>query len=263
MSYETLQIHETTEQVVELRLNRPELHNAFNEKMIEELTNVFVKFRDQKKLRLIVVTGEGPSFSAGADLNWMAKLAKKTAQENKEDSLSLAKLFDVLDQFPLPVIGRVTGPAYGGGVGLMAICDEVVMLESAQWGLTEVRLGLVPAVISPFVANKIGHSHARRLFVSGARVSAHEALKLGLAHHLAKDLAELDSKVQDLIKIYLEAAPLAQIEAKKLAKKFRYEIPSAQLATLIAELRVGSEAQEGMSALLEKRKPTWITGKGK
>lgn len=256
MNLQTIKMIERTPEVIEVKLNRPELHNAFNELMIEELTRLFQQMERRSDLRLIILSAEGPSFSAGADLNWMGKLAQKSQQENYQDALNLGKLFQVLDDCPHPMIGVVQGQAYGGGVGLMAVCDEVIMVRSAMWGLTEVRLGLVPAVISPFVAAKIGPSQARRLFISGARVNADEALRVGLTHHLV-DEQQIEEKLQSLIKIYLEAGPLAQRQAKQLAKRYRHQVPAPELAKLISEIRVGEEAQEGMRSLLEKRKPQW------
>lgn len=256
MNLQTLKIIERTPVVIEVKLNRPELHNAFNELMIEELTQFFQEMGRRSDLRLIILSAEGPSFSAGADLNWMAKLAQKSQEENYQDALNLGKLFQVLDDCPHPLIGVVQGQAYGGGVGLMAICDEVMMVRTAMWGLTEVRLGLVPAVISPFVAAKIGGSQTRRLFISGARLNADDALRMGLAHHLI-DEKQIEEQLQGLIKIYMEAGPSAQRQAKQLAKRYRHHVPATELAKLISDIRVGEEAQEGMRSLLEKRKPQW------
>ncbi|MFN8371074.1 MAG: enoyl-CoA hydratase-related protein [Bacteriovoracaceae bacterium] len=257
-----LDVNKNENGIVTITLNRPDLHNAFNEEMILGLISEFEKVSFDSTARVVVLKGNGPSFCAGADLNWMKKTKSFTEEENLADSLKLAKLFQVINDCELAVVAVVHGAALGGGVGLVAACDHVIALDSVKFGLTEVRLGLVPAVISPYVIRKIGESNARSLFLSGRRFSAEEALKFNLIHEVCASAEDLNARAQESITDFLSAAPQAQKQAKKLirivtnTKHAREEI-NVKVCEIIAKVRTSSEGQEGMEALLNKRTPKW------
>ena len=243
-------------------LNRPKIHNAFNEEMIAELTQTFDDLASDSKARVIVLKGNGKSFCAGADLNWMKKMKEYSREENYLDSLALAKMFETIDTIAKPVIGVGHGSILGGGTGLIASCDFVLASEETTFGFTEVMLGLVPAVISPFVVNKIGQSFARAYFMSGERFDAKIALNMGLVHELCPH-EKIDEQLENKIKLFLKPGPQSQVAAKRLlrgVRDFSYEGDDKLrdfTCQTIASIRVGDEAQEGMSALLEKRSPHW------
>ena len=237
--------------VRQIALNRPDVHNAFDDGLIAELTAALVEAGRDDAVRAVVLTGTGASFSAGADLHWMRGMAAASEEDNREDSLRLAAL------------ARVNGAAYGGGVGLVAACDIAIGAEGAKFGLTEVKLGLVPAVISPYVVAAIGVRQARRLFLTGEVFDAAEACRIGLLHRVVPADA-LDDAVEFTLKLLAKAGPQAQREAKQLALRMggiderdagRID---AQNAELIARLRVSAEGQEGLGAFLDKRAPAWI-----
>lgn len=241
-------------------LNRPELHNAFNEELITLLTNKISEFDNSNEVRIIVLSGEGQSFCAGADLNWMKKMKNYSEEENFKDSLNLSKLFQVLNNCKKPVIGKINGHALGGGVGLVSCCDYVISSSEAMFGLTEVRLGLIPAVISPFVMAKMGESNARAYFMSGERFVATKAMQMNLVHEVV-DKSLLDEATDKIIKSFLLAGPKAQIIAKNLIfenKRQSSEKVYEYTCKLIAKTRNSDEGQEGMNALLEKRKANWV-----
>jgi methylglutaconyl-CoA hydratase len=242
--------------VKEVWLNRPELHNAFNAELIEEMITLFESFKDE---RLIILSGNGKSFCAGADLNWMKAMKNYSTEENLKDSKRLAKMFAVINECNIPVIGRINGAALGGGVGLVAVCDYVVAVTDAMMGFTEVRLGLIPAVISPYCISKIGESNARAWFLSGERFSAEEAKRMGLVHDVVT-AAELDEKIENIKKKFLVAGPQAAKEAKKLIRGVVKNLKGSEdfACGMITERRVSVEGQEGMRALLEKDKPAWM-----
>lgn len=248
--------------VVTVTLNRPEIHNAFNEEMIQKLTETFKRLSSDDGVRLIVLEGNGKSFCAGADLNWMKKMKDYTKEENNRDSEALAQMFIEINNCTKPVLGKVQGAALGGGTGLLAVCDFVIAEESTKIGFTEARLGLAPAVISPFVIAKIGESNARATFLSGERFEASEAQRIGLVHALSP-AKELDKKLSEKIEEFLKAAPRAAAATKNLIRGVLSKGPAgsekvtAFTCGLISRLRVSDEGQEGMSALLEKRKPKW------
>lgn len=255
-----LKIEEKNNGVVVLTLNRPDLHNAFNDELIEELTKTIKKF-DKEGVRLLVLTGEGTSFCAGADLNWMKRMKAYSEAQNFEDSKKLSNLFVTLNSFSKPVIGKINGAALGGGVGLVSCCDYVITTDDALFGLTEVRLGLVPAVISPFVIAKIGESQSRAYFMSGERFSANRAKEIGLVHEVvAKD--KFEESFEKVVKSFLVAGPIAAVVAKKLIVKNKEMANQLGLqdytCQTIAKIRTSDEGQEGMSALLDKRKANWI-----
>ncbi|HLW57947.1 MAG TPA: enoyl-CoA hydratase-related protein [Bacteriovoracaceae bacterium] len=242
--------------VLEVWLNRPELHNAFNAELIDELITVFNGIKDE---RLVILSGRGSSFCAGADLNWMRAMKDFSEEENFEDSKQLASMFRVINACPVPVIGRVNGHALGGGVGLVSVCDYVISVPEALYGFTEVRLGLIPAVISPYCISKIGESHARAWMLSGERFKADKALKMNLVHEVV-EASELDKRVAELEKSFLMAGPIASREAKALISTVTSNLRDSEDYTcrMIASRRVSSEGQEGMRALLEKDKANWI-----
>jgi methylglutaconyl-CoA hydratase len=248
--------------VEHLALNRPSVRNAFDDEMVRELTWWTESVAQDPAIRVVVLSGHGPVFSAGADLNWMARMIGYTHEQNIEDATDVARLFRALDRLPMPVVGRVQGAAFGGGVGLCAICDIVIAAEDAVFGLTEVKLGIVPAVIAPYVLAKIGRSAARELFLTGARFSAARAERLGLVHAVVP-AAELDARVHAYVGELLTAAPGAVAAAKTLIAEVARRAPD-EAATLTAEAiavrRTSAEGQEGLRAFLEKRKPSWIEG---
>jgi methylglutaconyl-CoA hydratase len=257
--------YSTTNHVLTITLNRPEIHNAFNDELIEKLTDFLLEKSQETELRLLCLTGAGKSFSAGADLNWMKKMKGYSEDENLRDAKKLALLFSTLNSFPTPVLAKVKGAALGGGSGLVAVCDYVLAEKTALFGFTEAKLGLIPAVISPYVMAKIGESQARALFLSGMKFKAERALHMGLIHQVCAEESS-DQEFDLIIREFLTAAPKASREAKRLirdmlavTKKIDSQAVQTNLACeRISRLRIATEGQEGMSALLEKRKAEWI-----
>ena len=244
--------------VVRVALARPDVRNAFDDVLIAELTATLESLDRDAEVRVVVLTGSGTSFSAGADMGWMRRMAQASAEENRADALRLAKLMRTLDGLSKPTIARVNGAAFGGGVGLVACCDIAVALETASFALSEVKLGLVPAVISPYVIAAIGARQARRWFQTGEVIKAGEAQRIGLVHDLASPHS-LESAVQHQCDLLLKTGPAAVKEAKALVRRMAPMADAdAANADLIARLRVSSEGQEGLTAFLEKRKPSWI-----
>ena len=243
--------------VVEVWLNRPELHNAFNAELIEEMIQTFESFKNE---RLIILSGRGASFCAGADLNWMKAMKNYSREENFLDSKKLAKMFSTINECNIPVIGRINGHALGGGVGLVSVCDHVIAIEEALMGFTEVRLGLIPAVISPYCISKVGESNARSWMLSGERFNALEAKRMGLVHDVVAVGSDLDAKVEEIKKRFLAAGPIATKEAKKLVREVVKNLKNSEDYTcqMISERRISEVGQEGMRALLEKDKPNWM-----
>jgi methylglutaconyl-CoA hydratase len=246
--------------VARLRLHRPALHNAFDAALIAALTAALDQLAGDDGVRVVVLEGAGASFSAGADLNWMRGMAAAGEAENREDALALARLMRMLDELPKPTIARVHGAAFGGGVGLVACCDIAVGAEGAKFGLTESRLGLLPAVISPYVIAAIGVRQARRYFAAAEVFDAMQAQRIGLLHEVVAPDA-LDAAVDRQIALLLKAGPAASAQAKSLVREIaaqsdRDAIDAAN-ADLIARLRVSAEGQEGLSAFLDKRPPAW------
>ena len=247
--------------VFTITLNRPDIHNAFDDALIADLTQTLREAEADQKIRVIVLTGTGKSFSAGADLNWMQRMAHYTEEENYHDAMALAELMLTLNRLPKPTVARVNGAAYGGGVGLIACCDIAVSVAEAQFALTEVKLGLIPAVISPYVVAAIGEKAARRYFLTAERFSAGDALRMGLLNEVVA-AGELDQAMARLVALLLAAGPAAQAEAKDLIASVSHRPPTdsviADTAERIAHVRVSSEGQEGLAAFLEKRKPNWV-----
>ena len=247
--------------VERLILNRPDVRNAFNEQVIAELTEwaTTLPARAAAGVRVVVLAGAGKTFSAGADITWMSRTVHFTEEDNRRDAQAASRMFAALNSVPVPVIGRVQGAALGGGCGLAAVCDIVVAEESAAFGLTEVKLGILPAVISPFVIAKIGQSAARELFLTGARFTAARAREIGLIHAVVPP-SELDQAVASYVAEILTAGPEAVATAKALIPQVaRLSIENAMpiTAATIAARRISPEGQEGLKAFLEKRTPAW------
>jgi methylglutaconyl-CoA hydratase len=251
--------------VATLTLNRPEIHNAFDAALVLRLTELLMDVKSRPDVRVVVLTGAGRSFTAGADIHWMRSMADCGEEENFEDALHLADLMSLLNSLPLPSIARVNGHAYGGGVGLIACCDIALASNEARFALSEVRLGLVPAVISPYVVAAIGERNARRLFLSGEAMDARLARRIGLVHEIARP-NRLDEALEDQLGMLLKGGPNALRECKELIFTVEGGGISAddalkrRTAQIIAQLRVSDEGQEGLAAFLEKRPPEWVRG---
>lgn len=245
--------------VEHLTLNRPEVRNAFNERMIGELSQWADAQRLDLGVRAAVLRGAGPAFSAGGDLSWMASAVDYTREQNLRDAEALAGLYRRLDTLPFPLIGCVHGAALGGGSGLAAVCDIVIAARDAVFGFTEVRLGIVPAIISPYVVAKIGPSAARELFLTGARFSAERAREIGLVHHIV-DPDALDDTAGRVLDEILASGPEAVAATKGLIRRVAAGLsPEAEAlaAETLADARVGAEGQEGLRAFLERRRAAW------
>ncbi len=245
-----------------ITMNRPERHNAFDEALIEDLTEAFRSMEAEEGVRLVVLSGAGKAFSAGADLNWMKRMAGFSLEENRRDAMAFATLMRSIAHFRKPTIARVHGAAYGGGVGLVACCDIAVASQHATFSISEAKLGLIPAVISPYVIAAIGERAARRYFLTAERFDASEAWRLGLVHELASNDVELDEKLGEIVDALLIAGPVAQLEAKALIRAVAGRPVSSELiqdtAERIARVRASPEGREGVTAFLEKRKAAWI-----
>jgi methylglutaconyl-CoA hydratase len=245
--------------VLTVTLNRPEQHNAMNPAIMAELTQTFTELPGRDDVRVVVLTGSGRSFCAGADLSFMRAAADYTFDQNIADGQAIFDLMLAVDRCPQPVVGRVNGAALGGGVGLVSCCDIVVAVERATFAFSEARLGIVPAVISPFVLARIGPGYARELFLTGERFDARRAREIGLAQHVVAE-EELDSAVAARVEQLLQAAPGAQTVVKELIHTVAFrpkESVREYTAETIARRRASDEGREGMSAFLEKRKPRW------
>ena len=261
MSYQHLTTHRDGA-IERLTLNRPDVRNAFNEHVIAELTAWAAETRaaaETHEIRAVVIAGAGKTFCAGADVTWMSKTVTYTEEENLRDAMAMSRMFAAINALPVAVIGRVQGAALGGGAGLAAVCDIVVAEDAALFGFTETKLGILPAVISPFALAKIGQAAARELFLTGARFSATRAREIGLVHDVVP-AAELDATVQHYVKELMTAGPEAVAAAKALISNV-WGRPIADAmpitAAAIAARRVSAEGQEGLRAFLEKRTPSW------
>ncbi len=261
MDYRYLLVHRDGA-VEYLTLNRPDVRNAFNEHVIAELTDFAERTATAPvadRPRVLVIRGAGKTFCAGADVTWMAKTVAYSQVENVADATAMSRMFGALNTLPLAVIGRVHGAALGGGAGLAAVCDVVVADEQAVFGFTEVKLGIVPAVISPFALAKIGRSAARELFLSGARFSAAREKEIGLAHAVVAN-EEIDVTIATYVNEFLTAGPEAVAAAKRLVESvWPLDVDGARALTAgaIAERRVSAEGQEGLRAFLDRRSPSW------
>ena len=257
-----LQLHH--ERGVEtVTLNRPEVRNAFNDEVIAELTAVFLELAKRDEVRCIVLAGNGPAFCAGADLNWMKRMAGYTREENLADATQLARMLEVLFHCPKPTIAKVQGDVYAGGTGLVAACDMAVSVDTAQYCLSEVKLGLIPATISPYVIRAMGARAAHRYFLTAERFSAAEALRIGFVHEVVQS-QELDGKVAEIAQALVNAGP----EAVKACKKLLHDVAGHEITAGlvrktvegIADIRASDEGREGVQSFLAKRKPSWILG---
>ncbi len=243
--------------VCRLSLNRPGRHNAFNAELIDELLAALMKIDNDDAVRVVVITGVGESFSSGADLEWMRASAQFDEASNIRDAQQLSDLMCVLYDLKKPTIARVNGPAFGGALGLIACCDIAVAIDTAEFAFSEVRLGLAPAVISPYILMSMGPRHARRLFLTAERFSSNEALAFDLVHKVcAAD--ELNNEVEKQISFLLNGGPQAIMACKALVPRLTNEQIDSELTVLIAKLRTSTEGQEGLTAFFEKRKPGWI-----
>jgi methylglutaconyl-CoA hydratase len=260
--FETI-VCKVEDEVAKVILNRPEVHNAFNDVMIKELIEAFKSIEKKPKIRVVILTGEGKSYCAGADINWIRKTKGYSFEENFNDFIKLSELLYIIYSLPKPVIGRINGTAIGGGTGFVAICDIAISSLQAKFGFSEVKIGLIPACISPYVVKKCGEGKVRELFLTGERITAEKALNIGLVNKVVPH-EELDSAIDELVKQLLSGGPNALRMCKELLK----EIPNLSLeeakkytAQLLTELRLSPEGQEGTTAFLEKRKPNWIQSK--
>jgi methylglutaconyl-CoA hydratase len=248
--------------VAQVTLTRPEVHNAFNAELIGELRTLFRRLDDEPpdRLRAVILAGDGPTFCAGADVNWMRASLGLTREQNEQDAMVMAEMFEAIDRCPAPVITRVHGAALGGGMGLCAVSDLVIAEAGTKFGFTESRLGILPAVISPFVIAKIGETHARALFPGGRRFDATRALRVGLVHEVVEGDAALDAAIETAVSDVLAAGPTAARAAKAIVREVRglpHESTRWHTARRIATQRASAEGQEGLRAFLEKREPAW------
>jgi methylglutaconyl-CoA hydratase len=245
-----------------IHLNRAEVRNAFNETTIAEITTVFRELGAAADVRAIVLAAHGPAFCAGADLNWMKKMAGYTHEENRADAAQLAEMLRTIYTCPKPVVAKVQGDCYAGGMGLVAACDIAVSVEEANFCLSEVKLGLIPATISPYVIKAMGENAARRYFLTAERFSAQEAQRIGFVQCVVKADA-LDATVADIVKSLVSASPNAVKEAKRLVRDVAGQPLTTELiadtAERIAEIRASEEGREGVRSFLEKRKPNWLS----
>lgn len=242
-----------------ITLNRPDVHNAFDNEVIKELIVELEFIEDDSSARALVLTGTGKTFSSGADINWMREMVNYDHETNCLDAMELARLLHKLYSFPMPTIARVNGSAFGGALGLIACCDIAIANKEAKFAFTEVKLGIIPAVISPYVVSAIGHRQAKRLFLTGDSFDAEDAWRMGLFQTIC-NARKLDDEIEKELKLLLQAGPLAQRECKRLIQKLAgvSDDISEYTAELIAQIRTSEEGQEGLLAFLEKRKPKWI-----
>ncbi len=259
MVYNTLLVDESNG-VIRVTLNRPDVHNAFNDELIAEAIDLFTSIETRDDARAVVLRSGGANFCAGADVNWMSKMVSYTRDENIRDSSLLAKMYALINQCPLPVIGRIQGAALGGGVGLVAVCDIAIATAQSKFGLSEVKLGILPAVISPYVIAKIGESHARALFLTGERFDAERALRVGLVHRVVASADDLDTAIDETLAELRTSGPEAVRGCKKLIAFVRHHEPAESIPytiEAIATRRVSEEGQQGMKAFLKKEKAPW------
>ncbi|MEB3287389.1 MAG: enoyl-CoA hydratase/isomerase family protein [Vampirovibrionales bacterium] len=248
-----------------IHLNRPDVHNAFNDDMIAELQSAFKDLETRDEIRAVIIAASGNSFCAGADLNWMKRMVDYSFEENKADALALAEMLKSICECPKPVIARIQGNAFGGGVGLLSACDMTVAISDANFALTEVKLGLIPAVISPFVLRRMSVNDAQRYFLTGERFNAEQAQRFGLLQEAVLDEVAMDDWIKSRIEAIVSNGPEAVTQAKRLIHQvLETQWPRVLdiTSTMIAERRASIEGQEGMRAFLEKRKPSWVVSQG-
>jgi methylglutaconyl-CoA hydratase len=258
MNYKTL-VYTKINDVATVSLNRPDVHNAMNEELMTELTQSFKEISLDDSTSVIILTGSGKSFCAGADLTWMKRMVHYSRTENKKDSALLLAMYETIDSCPKPIIGRINGPAFGGGIGLLAVCDITITVPNVQFGFSEVKLGIIPSVISTFVSLRMTPADMRRLFITGERFDSTIAHDVGLIDIIAPP-ENLDIIVNSCVEQIRSSGPLAVKEVKHLIKNLQdMDRKKYKEFTIdkISELRVSQEGQEGISAFLEKRKPNW------
>ena len=259
MNYETICIEKNAD-IATISLNRPEIHNAMNEKLMKDLTKVFHEISKDDAIRIIVLTGKGSSFCAGADLNWMKSMVNYSKAENMRDSRLLLDLYESIYQCPKPVIAKVNGHAFGGGIGLFAVCDITFAIPGCKFAFSETKLGIIPSVISTYIYRRINAvASVRRLFITGERFNSEYANQIGLIDFVVNE-DEIDEKIQKYITILRSSGPKSIIEVKNLINEYeKLPIDKYKEYTVekIAELRVSTEGQEGINAFLEKRKSEW------
>ena len=259
MKYETIHLEKNND-IVTITLNRPDVHNAMNEQLMKELTSCFVEIQKDESIRVVILTGKGKSFCAGADLNWMKSMVSFSKEENIRDSRLLLDLYETIYQCEKPVIGKINGHAFGGGLGLVAVCDIAIAVPGCKFAFSETKLGIIPSVISTYVLRRvIGLAHLRRLFLTGERFTSQYAEKIGLVDYIIEE-HEIDEKINKYCSILRSSGPVAIKEVKSLLNQ--YETLSREdykqyTVEKIAELRVSDEGQEGINAFLEKRKSQW------
>ncbi len=259
MAYSTIQTRHDDE-VGTITFNRPEIHNAFNSTVISEMSAAFSEMENDPHNRVVILTGAGKSFCAGADLNWMRSVITQSFDENLAEALALADLFWQIYTFKRPVIARVNGAAIGGGTGFVAVCDIAIAARSALFSFSEVKIGVVPACIGPYVVKKMGEGRARELFITGERMDASRALSVGLVNKVADDTA-IDAEIERQVHSLLSSGPEAVAMAKRLVAGVGEMTPEEfrpWTAEMIAKLRISPEGQEGMDAFLNKRTPSWV-----
>jgi len=256
---------DTATGITTVTLNRPDVRNAFNDEVITELTAVFLELGKRPEVRCVVLAGNGPAFCAGADLNWMKRMAGYTREENLEDAGALARMLEVIYTCPKPTIARVQGDVYAGGTGLVAVCDIAVSVDTAQYCLSEVRLGLIPATISPYVIRAMGARAAHRWFLTAERFSAAEAHRIGFVHEVVP-AAQLDARVREIAVALVGAGPQAVKACKQLVQDVAgHDITHGLIRRTvenIADIRASDEGREGIRSFLEKRKPDWLLPPG-
>ncbi len=261
MAYETIKLEINARGIATLTLNRPDLHNAFNDVLIGELHDAVNGLSANKDARVIILRGAGKSFSAGADLNWMKQAADYSLAENEADAMRLSDMLEALNAIPKPVVALIQGAAFGGGVGLTACADIAIAVRGAKFALTEVRLGLIPATIAPFVVAAIGQRQARRWFLTGERFGGEVAREIGLIHEVVDDEAALQARAGEIFDALLAGGPDAVNAAKKLVFAVTGREVTRDLrqntAERIAARRGSDEGREGIDAFLEKREPEW------
>ena len=253
--------YEAKNNVASVIFNRPDVHNAFDDVMIRELSEVFERLSTQSEIRVVILTGEGKSFCAGADLNWMRRVKDYSYEDNLRESLDLSDMLYKIYSCPKPTIARVNGAAIGGGTGLVAVCDIAVAARTARFSFSEVKLGLIPACISPYVVKKCGEGRCREFFLTGERLTADKALQSGLVNAVC-DLGDLDAAVDHYTMQLVSSGPGAITTCKELLRRvpqMSYDEVKRYTAEIIAQIRISEEGQEGMTAFLEKRKPRWVS----
>lgn len=258
MNYETIDIKKENNTAT-IFLNRPEVHNAMNEQLMKELTNCFAELNKDSQIRVIILTGKGKSFCAGADLNWMKSMATFTEEENIRDSRLLLDLYETIYICSKPVIAKVNGHAFGGGIGLFAVCDIIFAVPDCKFAFSEVKLGIIPAVISPYILRRIGLPKTRSLFITGERFDSEYGKEIGLIDNVVTE-EKIDEIIQKYLKIIQSSGPKSIEEVKKLTnayEKMNLDNYKEHTVKKIAELRISKEGQEGINAFLEKKKTKW------